>query len=158
MGNLELNLDEIENVQSDPIPAGRYVMQAVNSEVKVTSAGDGRYVKYELEVLEGPHTGRKVFALFNIENKSEKAQQIGRGQLKSFAKACGLASGLISDSFELHEIPVVVRVDVDTHPEYGAQNRVKGFYPKGAESHTRSGGMIVSPAVTVILRDDDIPL
>jgi hypothetical protein len=73
----------------DPIPDGEYTLKALEAEEKATSAGTGSYIKVKFEVVGGSHNGHWVWQNFNIVNKSEKAQQIGRQQLAAWATACG---------------------------------------------------------------------
>ena len=78
--------DEMGNF--DPVPAGDYRAQVVDSDVKGTKSGSGYYAKLEWEIIDGEYTGRKVFANYNLQNNSEKAQEIGQ---REFAAACRAA-------------------------------------------------------------------
>ena len=45
----------------DVLPAGKYVAQIIESEMRVTSNGMGQFLWLMLDILEGPYKGRKVF-------------------------------------------------------------------------------------------------
>ena len=129
MGNLDFNTAETaaKNMDFDPLPPGRYKAQVTNSEVVPTKAGTGELLKLTFEILEGAHAGRLVFDQLNIANQSEKAEQIGRGMLSALCQACG-KNGMVSDSIELHEIPIQIKLGIDSSPGYEPRNKVKGFY------------------------------
>ena len=130
MGNLDEVIEDrnIEPISMDfdPLPAGKYKAQVTNSEVKSTQTG-GLMLKVEWTILDPNYLNRKVWSNFNIQNASEKAQAIGRGQLSSLSKACG-KTGIPEDSIELHEIPHIIKLAIEESPGYSPKNTVKGFY------------------------------
>lgn len=89
-----------------PLPAGKYIFQAIASDYKSTKSGTGKFAEYELEVLEGPPdtVGRKHFERFNLENDNAQAVEIGQKQFKVFAEACG--QPLVNDTSDLEFMPV----------------------------------------------------
>ena len=48
------------------LPAGKYRAQIVESEMRVTKNGMGKYLWLMLDILEGPQQGRKVFDQLNL--------------------------------------------------------------------------------------------
>lgn len=134
----------------EAIPAGWYKAAVTESELAPTADGTGTRLKYEMTILEGPFKGRKVFDAFNIENKNPQAVEISQQQLSALCHATGVLR--VQDSSQLHNIPVGVKVSLDskrtvdalnntTNPAtkqpysegdpgtktYEAQNRVKSF-------------------------------
>lgn len=83
----------------DVIPPGKYPVMIEKAEVKRTRAGTGHYIGLELQVLDGPHKGRKVFDNINIDNPNPKAVEIGMRSLSALARAIGVMA--ISDSNQL---------------------------------------------------------
>jgi hypothetical protein len=69
----------------EPVPNGKYRAHIVDSEVKPTKDGRGKYLQLEWEILDGEYKGRKIWDRLNIVNPSETSQKIGR---------CGLRLGL----------------------------------------------------------------
>lgn len=113
-------------VSYDPIPAGEYVLKAVEAEEKQTSKGDGSYIKVKFEVVKGEYAGRLLWNNFNVNNPSEKAQQIGRQQLVAWATACGKPDA--DDTDKLLEKPFKAAVSIEKGTGgYADSNRIKAF-------------------------------
>lgn len=148
MGNLNLNLDEIEDAEMDfsPVPPGKYVCEVTESEVKVNSKGTGKICKVRAKVSEGEFKGRSLFLNFNVSHESVKAQQIGKAQFKSLCKSCGIISGEIEDSSELHGKKFGASVKLEDRGDYGEQNTVSYTFPIVAEKSAPD-----------FLEKDDIP-
>lgn len=79
----------------ETLAVGTYRFIVSNATVKATKAG-GEMAEATLEVVEGPAKGEKVWARFNVVNASEKAQKIGRAEMKRFLTACGVTEPLNS--------------------------------------------------------------
>lgn len=129
MSFLDFDANGVEPNQAfEAIPAGDYVVQVVSSEIKPTASGSGEYLKLELEILGPAHQGRKIFDQLNIRNESAEAERIGRSQLSAVCHAVGKLR--ITDSGQLHGIPMQIKVTVDDKdPKYGKTNKVKGYKP-----------------------------
>jgi hypothetical protein len=132
MGDLSEVIEDL-NVKPggtfEPLPAGRYVATVISAEIKDTAKG-GKYLKVVEQIWD------EEYANFNIQNASEKAQQIGRGQLSALAQACGLPPGIPASSQELMEKMHIIKVTIEpgsgTNPAtgepYGPKNDIKGWY------------------------------
>lgn len=92
-----------------PIPAGEYLAQITDSDVKPTKRGDGNYAELTYEVLEGEYKGRKVWVRLNLDNPNQKAVEIAQRQLSSICHAVDTLN--IKDTAELHYKPHVIRVE-----------------------------------------------
>lgn len=129
MGNLSdyaFDANEVEPSGAfDTLPKGDYQVMIIDSEMKDTSTGNGRYLKLELEVIEGKYKGRYLFCNLNLENKSEMAVQIARATLSAICRAVGVLTP--KDSLELHNKPLIAVVRVSQDAQYGERNEVKGF-------------------------------
>lgn len=128
----ELGFDakQVEPNQFDPIPAGEYDAVIVNSEVKTTAKGDGRYIKLQLQILNGQFQNRVLFDNLNLWNPNQKAVEIARGTLSSICRAVGVLTP--RDTSELHGKPLRIKLKVEKSDEYGDQNRVAGYKPRQA--------------------------
>lgn len=105
----------------DPLPAGWYKAIVDNSEIKQTKLNTGVYLEVRFSVIEGPHTGKKVFSRYNLRNSNQQAQEIAQRQLSALAHATGVLQ--IADSSALHNIPVQIKVKLQqATAEYEAQN------------------------------------
>jgi hypothetical protein len=111
----------------DPIPAGRYNVIITDSDLCVTKAGDGQYIKLTFKVLEGDFAGRLIWSNLNIDNPNEKAVEIAQRELAAICNAIGIPA-IENDTAELHGIPLSGMVKVK--PEQGgypASNTISGF-------------------------------
>ncbi len=128
------------NVAFDPIPAGKYLCVITASEMKDTKAGNGEYLELELEVIDGPHKGRKLWDRLTLKHPNEKTVQIARGTLSSICRAVGVMAP--RDSVELHNLPMVVSVGLKKREDTGEPTNVVKGYAK------RESAAPVRPAAT----------
>lgn len=82
-----------------------YIMIAESAEEKITKRGDGKYINIKFSVVDGACDGKTIWAVFNTENPSSKAANIGLEALERFAKSLGYADGKIEDLKLLCYIP-----------------------------------------------------
>lgn len=117
---------EKEMGSREPIPIGNYKMVAKSSEWKDTKDRTGRYLKFEFEVIDGQHKGRKIWANYNLENKSQEAVQIARVELAALCRAVSLPSP--NDTAELHNKPFMAKIGIRKGSgNYGPQNEIQGY-------------------------------
>lgn len=113
------------------LPAGRYTVAIVESELKATKNGNGEYLKLTLEVVDGQYKGRKLFENLNLKNQNEQTVQIARSTLSAICHAVGVLKP--RDSVELHNIAFVATVGHEKRKDTDElQNRVKGYEKRGA--------------------------
>jgi len=96
------------NDSFDPIPNGDYLCIITTSEMKPTKASDGAYLELELQVIEGPYQGRKLWDRLNLNNANETTVKIAKGTLSAICRAVGVLQP--TDSCELHDLPLVAKV------------------------------------------------
>jgi hypothetical protein len=119
------------NTGFDVLPAGEYDVVIVSSVVEPTSKGDGKFLKLELQVLNGEFQNRKLWDRLNLWNPSAKATEIARGTLSAICRAVGVLTP--GDSSELHNRPLRIKVKVEKSEEYGEQNKVTGYKPRNGQ-------------------------
>lgn len=125
-------VDINEKGSFDPIPEGEYTLKALEAEEKETASG-GTMIKAKFEVTKGDFAGRWVWQNFNIVNKSEKAQKIGRQQLVAWATACGRPDA--DDTDKLMDRPFAAVVAIEpASGGYSASNKIKTFLFDAVES------------------------
>lgn len=110
-----------------PIPAGVYVAQVVDSDLKPLKSGNGEGLSLTMEVLDGECRGRKVFANLNIRHTNPEAQRIGQSQLSALCHAAGVIR--LQDTTQLHNKPLRMRVKIRKQEGYDDRNEVSGFEP-----------------------------
>lgn len=126
MAKLSFNAAEVEPQSTfEPMPAGWYLAQVVESDMKSTKAGTGEYLQLSWEVVEGPCTGRRAWDRLNVSNPNAEAERIGRQQLSQLCHAMGVMN--LQDSQQLHGKPVRIKLTVRKDPNFGDSNEVKGY-------------------------------
>ncbi len=115
------------------LPPGRYSVQIVQSEMRATRAGTGQYLWLEMDVIEGPNQGRKIWDQLNLVNPNQQTVEIAQRTLSAICHAVGQMQ--VTDSEQLHFRPMQVTLAVepdsrDKHKpieEQRKQNKVKGY-------------------------------
>jgi len=124
MAKLSFNVTEVPQQTSgnEPKPAGTYVMQVVNSDMRTTKSGTGQYLWLEFEILDGPAKGR-YWDRLNIINDNAKAVEIANRQLSAICHALGFVT--LDDSEKLHYKPLRVQLKVKEGKDGSLQNEAK---------------------------------
>jgi hypothetical protein len=114
------------NAGFEPVPAGKYLAVITGTEMKPTKAGNGEYLELELEVVDGPHKGRKVWDRLTLKHPNEQTVQIARATLSAICRAVNVLRP--RDSVELHNLPLVVSIGLKKREDTGEPtNVVKGY-------------------------------
>lgn len=126
MAQFNVNFGAIApQVAFKPIPAGWYYAKIVESEIKPTKSGTGQMLVAQMEIVDGPHIGRKVYVNFNIKNDNPQAEQIGWAQLSSVAHAIGQIQ--VQDTQQLHNIVFKAKFGIQKGSDgYDDSNSFKG--------------------------------
>ncbi len=119
------------------LPPGRYSVQIVQSEMRATRAGNGQYLWLEMDVIEGPHQGRKIWDQLNLVNPNQQTVEIAQRTLSAICHAVGQMQ--VTDSEQLHFRPMQVTLAVEPDSrdkqkpieEQRKQNKVKGYVGGG---------------------------
>jgi len=140
----EVDVNDIPSGNYDPIPDGEYTLVALDAEEKSTAAG-GEMIKVKFEVVGGEHNGRFIWQNFNVVNKSEMAQKIGRQQLVAWATACGKADCDDTDKLIGKKFQAEVGIEKGTGG-YKDSNRVRAFLFAAEEKPARAAAKATAPA------------
>jgi len=115
----------------DPIPAGKYLAIITESEMKDTKSGDGKYLQFTFQVLEGEHKGRMLWTRLNLENNNATTVKIARAELSAICRAVQVMSP--KDSVDLHNLPLIITVGHKKRKDTGdLTNVIKGYDRKEA--------------------------
>ncbi len=93
----------------DAMPTADYPAVVVDSEMKDTKAGDGRYLELAYEITEGQFKGRKLWHRLNLKSPNQQAMDIANREFASIREATGVSDP--KDSQELHYKPHTIRVE-----------------------------------------------
>lgn len=125
MAFLDLTNDEVQGSNFELLADGEYEGTITDAIVKDTKKG-GKMIECVL-TLKTNSGERKLFEMFNIVNDNPKAQEIGRGKIKTILVNAGKGTILQSVS-DLCGVPV--RVNVGTRDEEYNGNVNKRNYVK----------------------------
>jgi hypothetical protein len=137
----EFNVDTLPVGTSnfEPLPEGWYNAAITGAEIKLTKAGDGKYIACKYTITGPTHQGRVIFGNLNIKNASTKAEEIGRQQLGEIMRAIGLAK--VQDTDQLIGGNLGIKLSLKTGDYAG--NEVKGYR---ALSNPAQGVIFKAPA------------
>lgn len=118
------------NVGFEPLPEDWYVLMITKSELKENRSKTGKYIQLEIPVIDGKYKGRKLFNNLNIENPSQKAVEIARGELSAIAQACNVVE--MRDTEMLHNIPFMGLIKLEKRKDNNEiVNVFRGYKPYG---------------------------
>lgn len=127
-----VNLSDIQDIDGfSPIPPGEYQVQGEQVSLKNTKTGGGKYLLFELNVIEGPYKNRKIFQNVIVEHSNEDAKRIGLQWLKSWILACnGTGDERLTLSLILRFLnqPCLAFVSIEEgRSGYSDQNKIQRF-------------------------------
>jgi len=127
------------------LPPGEYKCVIVASAVE--RYGEGKCVALRLQVAEGEHQNRLIFARHAVLHPSERCQQIGRAMVSSLARATGVLSP--DRASEFLDRVVIAKVKVKpAKGEYGPSNDVSIYKPVGGDLSKPQTMTIPAPSAT----------
>ena len=110
------------------IPPGDYVAQITESEKKEARNKGNFYWKLTFKIQEGDFKGRLIWVNLNLINSNPQAVEIANNELSTICQAVGKVA--ISDTSELHGIPMVVSVKVTpATAQFAEGNAINGYKP-----------------------------
>lgn len=124
------------------LPPGKYPVQIVKSEMKDTKAGTGQLLALEMEIIDGPAKGRKLWENLNLVNPNPQAQEIAQRTLSAICHAVGRLQ--VSDSEELHFKPMIATVEVE--PEGPDKNGIHRKERNSIKGFSAASGATAAPA------------
>lgn len=107
----------------EPLPPGDYNAMITDSQMKITKAGTGEYLELTVQIIDGAHSGRRLWERLNVVNANKVAEEIARSQLNGIKLACNIDK--LESSEQLHDIPFVVSLDIDRRDP--TRNKVMGY-------------------------------
>lgn len=128
MVQLNFDANQVEpDAGMDVVPAGWYNVAVDETEMKPTKSGDGAYLKFRFNILDGQYHGRKLFINLNLRNPNPQTVEIAQRQLSAICHATGVLN--LQDTQQLYGIPMKVKVSVRKDPTgaYEDQNDIKSF-------------------------------
>lgn len=130
---------QAEESSFDPIPPGEYVMHITAAGMEPTSNGRGRYLKAEMEIVDGPQSGRRIIERLNLENQNPQAVEIAQRTLRAIVHAAGLSVCQDSDQLLLRRMLVRVTVEPRNDKPEVMTNRITGYKQIGGAGAGNGG-------------------
>lgn len=142
------------------LPAGFYKVVILDSEVKESANKPGSsYLSLRLQIADGPHQNRTLFANLTVTNRNEVAVKIGKENIARLVKACGLAK--LQDSSQFISKVVEAKVNRKKDDRYGDSegfaNNVVGFYALGTSPQSTGHSEPVEGNPAPVAADDVAP-
>jgi hypothetical protein len=125
-----LNFDASQVVPSVPyetLPAGKYLVEITDTEMKPTKTGTGEMLQIEFTVTDGEFKNRKIWDRLCLRHPNPEAVKIAKANLSAICHAVGVMKP--GESIELHHIPLVIAVKCKTDDSTGdIHNEVKSYF------------------------------
>lgn len=137
--DLGINWDTVEDSLAPnfaALPDGWYTVRVSAPEITATKAGDMRQAKLRLDVIDGEHARRVIFARHTVSvadgasDGKRKSALIGRSQLKELFAAAGIGGSDLADLVGAEvEARIKLRPGSDRYPD--PTNEVVGYRQRG---------------------------
>jgi hypothetical protein len=112
----------------EPIPADTYVAAIVASEMRPNKARTGTFLELVLQILDGEFKNRRLWARLNLEHPNPTVVEIAKAELSAICRAVEVL--VPTDSTELHNIPLMIRVRTKKRTDTGEfVNEIAGYQP-----------------------------
>ena len=126
MATINFNAENVApSVAFEALPAGKYNVVITDSDIKTNRRGDGEYLQFELEIIDGEHRGRKLWSRLNTNNPNPDAVRMANADLSAICHAVGVLQP--RDTVELHNLPLVVTVRCRKTPDGEIVNDIKSY-------------------------------
>ena len=126
------------------LPAGKYNVQIVKSDIVENSKKTGNLLKLQFKVIDGKFKARIVFGQYNLTNStSPQAVAISEKQINTLIKAIGKEG--IGETSEMHGIPLCIKLKVKPASGPYAESNDITFYAKYEGPISEAGSSEATP-------------
>jgi hypothetical protein len=127
MALLNFDASQVDpSVGYEALPAGKYLVEITDSEMKATKAGTGEMLQLEFTVIDGEFRNRKIWDRLCLRHPNPEAVKIAQANLSAICHAVDVLRP--GDSVELHHIPLVIAVKCKADESTGEiYNEVKSY-------------------------------
>jgi hypothetical protein len=136
------------NATYDDLPAGDYPSVITDSVKKPTKAGNGSYIEFAFEVIDGPMAGRKFWDRLNTDNPNVMTREIATKTMSAIARAVGIF-GPPKSTLEMHDKPIQVSIkykDGNARYTYSALSGSGAVAPAGNTASAPVAANTAAPA------------
>jgi hypothetical protein len=129
---------EPQSSDFEPLVPGDYKAIVDSEESKTSKAGD-EYLILKFKIIDGPGKNRVIFHNLNLwHSSSPKAKEIAEGHLSAIREAAGIPKDRFSDTQQLFNRPMLIRLGIEASPGYDPKNVIKSW--KSLSSVPTAGG------------------
>lgn len=110
-----------------PVPQGKYTVSIRNTEVRENSKKTGHFIKFEFEIVDGEHKGRRFWEHYNVDNPNPITEERASESMSTIHALCGLPgswSDTDSDDYIGHVIPAFVTTDKNDRDPTKLENKI----------------------------------
>jgi hypothetical protein len=140
------------------IEPGFYQVVIAKSTHKLNKAGTGSYLELELQIVDGPESGRRIWDRLNLDNPNETAVEIAKASLSAICHAVGVLTPQSPE--DLHDIPLEANIAIQpAKGEYSESNVVRGYRAIETAQVVKATPKrsTAKPAPKLSEPDDDLP-
>ena len=127
MALLNFDASQVDpSVGYEPLPAGKYLVEITDSEMKPTKAGTGEMLQLEFTVIDGEFKNRKIWDRLCLRHPNPETVKIAQANLSAICHAVSILRP--GDSIELHNTPLIIAVKCKPDETTGEiYNEVKSY-------------------------------
>lgn len=105
-----------------PLPAGDYVMEIVESDYVPNAKGTGMVLKTKAQIVGGDYDQRPFYINYNLENADPEAEEIGQRDFAGLRRATGVLAP--DDTHQLHFKQFGVKIGIKARKDTGELENV----------------------------------
>ena len=145
MALLNFDASQVDpSVGYEALPAGKYLVEISDSEMKPTKAGNGEMLQLEFTVIDGEFKNRKIWDRLCLRHPNPEAVKIAQANLSAICHAVEVLRP--GDSVELHHIPLVIAVKCKADETTGEiHNEVKSYAKPESQFKPATPPPVTSP-------------
>jgi hypothetical protein len=124
------NPESQEGTSFELIPAGDYVAQIVEANIRQPKSGDGHMLALTWRICEGECEGRQIWETLCYQHSNPTTQDIARKKLKDLCVAFGITEQVSDpESFLFKPAKVRIGIQSDKYGQFDDKNFVKRVWP-----------------------------
>ena len=146
------DINDAEPLQSGfaLLPEGLHVAVIISSETKQSRNGNGSYMEFVHEILDGPSKGRKYWERLPFGSPKPAGVNMARSKLAAMCRALGIAQ-IPTDSAVLHNKPLCINIGVKLNKDNGKpENVANGWEPVSEYKGPPVAAPIPAPAAPAV--------
>lgn len=136
---LDLTGVQASKPKSKLLPDGEYQAYIDSAELRTTKDGLGQYIKTTWKIATGDFTNRLVFQNYNIKSKNEKAESIGKADLKAILEANGKTDFKLKSPSDLLGLKATVYVKTRKQEGFEDANVISSYKTSTLSTITHHG-------------------